>query len=126
MSILISILTQIILLVLVVRVIFFLLDRVIEAYRKIRAIYQPKWGEIQKSKKSKDKWNQRFSQIRRKASNSSSFSGREWKKLLLKVQGDIPTAERLINHLKIKHPGKSDRWYIEKAIFDLERDKGHY
>ena len=107
-------------------VIFLLLDRVIKAYRKIRSTYQPNWKKTQESRKSSNKWNQRFSQIKRKASNNSSFSGREWNKLLLKVQGDIPTAERLINHLKIKHPGKSDNWYIEKAIFDLERDKGHY
>ncbi|BAZ86948.1 hypothetical protein [Dolichospermum compactum] len=126
MSILILILTQIIFLLLVLRVIFSLLDRVIEAYRKTRSIYQPKWGEMQESKKSRDKKNKRLSQIKRQSSNSSSFSGRQWNKLLLKVQGDIPTAKRLINNLKIKHPGKSDRWYIEKAIFDLERDKGRY
>jgi len=126
MGILILILTQIIFLLLVLRVIFLLLDRVIEAYGKIRSIYQPKWRKKQKSRNSSNKWNQRFSQIKRKASDNSSFSGREWNQLLLKVQGDTPTAERLINNLKIKHPGKSDKWYIEKAIFDLERDKGRY
>ena len=126
MGILILILTQIIVLLLVLRVIFLLLDRVIEAYGKIRSIYQPNWRKTPASRKSSNKWNQRFSQIKRKASNNSSFSGREWNKLLLKVQGDISTAERLINHLKVKHPGKSDKWYIEKAIFDLERDKGRY
>jgi hypothetical protein len=49
-----------------------------------------------------------------------------WKQLLRKLNNENTTAERLINHLMIKYPGQSDRWYLEKAIFDLERDKGRY
>jgi len=63
------------------------------------------------------------SKVRR--SRSHGLSGL-WHQLLIRVQFDIPTAERLIENLRRKHPGKDDRWYIEKAIFDLERDKGRY
>ena len=44
----------------------------------------------------------------------------------LKLSGDTSTTERIISQLRGKHPGHTDRWYIEKAIFDLERDKGRY
>jgi hypothetical protein len=55
-------------------------------------------------------------------SNSPGLSGL-WHQLLIRVNFDVPTAERLISNLKWKHPGKSDRWLIEKAIYDLERDR---
>lgn len=28
-----------------------------------------------------------------------------------------------LNKLKTKTPGKTEEWYLEKIIFDLERDK---
>ena len=31
-------------------------------------------------------------------------------------------ARRLLEQAKFKYPGKSDRWYVEKIIYDLERD----
>ena len=38
------------------------------------------------------------------------------------VRGDKKLARRLLNSAKFKYPGKSDRWYVEKIIYDLERD----
>lgn len=32
-------------------------------------------------------------------------------------------ARRLLEQAKFKYPGKSDRWYVEKIIYDLERDR---
>jgi hypothetical protein len=58
-------------------------------------------------------------------SKSHGLSGL-WHQLLIRVNFDIPTAERLVANLQRKHPGKNDKWYIEKAIWDLERDKGRY
>ncbi|MTJ11839.1 hypothetical protein FJR11_04355 [Anabaena sp. UHCC 0187] len=142
MSNLIVILTQIIFIVLVLRVIFSQIDRVVAAYRKRKSNTsnvdtprskvgstrpdKPRWGKIQKSRQVRDERNKRLSQLNRQASSKSRLSGHSWNQLLTKVQGDTATAERLINHLKIKHPGETDRWYVEKAIFDLERDKGRY
>ncbi|EGD50939.1 hypothetical protein SAMN04244560_02886 [Thermoanaerobacter thermohydrosulfuricus] len=28
-----------------------------------------------------------------------------------------------IQRLKVKYPGRTEKWYIEKVIFDLERDR---
>ncbi|WP_234301176.1 hypothetical protein [Sphaerospermopsis aphanizomenoides] len=46
-----------------------------------------------------------------------------WHQLLVRLQFDISASERLVNSLRLKHPGKSDRWLIEKAIHDLDRDR---
>ncbi|MEO1431878.1 MAG: hypothetical protein AAFV71_23015 [Cyanobacteria bacterium J06633_8] len=43
------------------------------------------------------------------------------RKLLNLVHRD--TADRLINSAKRQHPGKSERWYLEKVIYDLQRGR---
>lgn len=53
---------------------------------------------------------------------SPGYAG-AWHQLLRLVQFDVATAERLVSGYQRKHPGKPDRWYIEKAIYDLERDR---
>jgi hypothetical protein len=45
------------------------------------------------------------------------------KELLRLVGGDSKTANRLIAGLKKSHPDKSINWTVEKAIYDLERDR---
>lgn len=69
--------------------------------------------EIQKAREARDK---------QKSLNTRLSKNREWHQLLIRVKFDIPTAERLIEGLRRRHPDKSDRWLIEKAIYDLERD----
>ncbi len=44
--------------------------------------------------------------------------------LLNLLQGDVPTAKRLLQYQRRMHPGNSDNWYLEKVIWDLERDRG--
>ncbi len=44
-------------------------------------------------------------------------------KLLKLMHGDHQGAERLIQQAKLKYGGKSEDWYCEKVIFDLERDR---
>ena len=39
------------------------------------------------------------------------------------LQGDTATAKRLLRQQRRNHPGKSDNWYLEKVIYDLERDR---
>lgn len=39
------------------------------------------------------------------------------------LRGDIAVAKRLLRQQRQKHPGKSDNWYLEKVIYDLERDR---
>ncbi len=45
------------------------------------------------------------------------------KQLLLLVGGDRNTANRLVAGIKKSHPDKSINWILEKAIYDLERDR---
>ncbi len=42
---------------------------------------------------------------------------------LLNLCGDYPTALRLLQNCRLRHPGQSRTWYFEKAIWDLERDR---
>ncbi|MEA5470546.1 hypothetical protein [Spirulina sp. 06S082] len=44
--------------------------------------------------------------------------------LLKALQGDAKLAERLLDQARLKYPGKSERWYIEKVIYDINRDRG--
>lgn len=48
------------------------------------------------------------------------------KKLLLLLHDERALANRLLNQVKLKNPHKSVDWYVEKVIYDLERDRGGY
>ncbi len=43
---------------------------------------------------------------------------------LFALVGDTATANRLVEQLKQNHPGMSENWYWQRAIADLERDRG--
>jgi hypothetical protein len=43
--------------------------------------------------------------------------------LLQAVKGDKALAKRLLNHARERHPGKSEKWYAEKVIYDLRRGR---
>lgn len=53
---------------------------------------------------------------------SPGYSGL-WHQLLIRVQFDIATAERLLYQCQQRYPHKNERWQIEKVIWDLERDR---
>ncbi|MDP8966378.1 MAG: hypothetical protein M3O33_20810 [Cyanobacteriota bacterium] len=55
--------------------------------------------------------------------NQSSNPGDIDRSLLEAVKGNKGLAKRLLNQAKDKYPGKSERWYVEKVIYDLERDR---
>ena len=44
-------------------------------------------------------------------------------KLLSLVNGDRHSVKKIINNIKQKYPGKTELWYWEKAINDLEKDR---
>jgi len=46
------------------------------------------------------------------------------KKLLTLLHNDTDTANRLVAQAKRKDATRSINWYVEKAIYDLERDRG--
>ena len=47
-------------------------------------------------------------------------------KLLRLVGGDGATAARLVERERQKNPGMPENWYWEKAIYELERDRGFW
>jgi hypothetical protein len=46
-----------------------------------------------------------------------------WHKLLTLVQGDTDAAERLIKYEQSRNPDRSIDWCVEKAVWQLERDR---
>lgn len=71
------------------------------------------------------KW-QRLNKPRGKLSRSyfTDPRNRQLQRELLKLlRGEVDTAERLLQQQRRLHPGKSDRWYLEKVIYDLKRDR---
>ncbi len=45
------------------------------------------------------------------------------RKLLRRLHEDARVADRLISQATVKYPGKAPDWYVEKVIYDLERDR---
>lgn len=48
------------------------------------------------------------------------------KKLMRLLHDDRDTANRLVSQVKMKNPNRSIDWYVDKVIYDLERDRGAY
>ena len=48
------------------------------------------------------------------------------RQLLRLVHDDRALAERLFTQATLKHAGNSPNWYVEKVIYDLERDRGKF
>lgn len=44
-------------------------------------------------------------------------------RLIARLDGDINTAEQLIEQARQNYPGMSEDWYIQKAIDDFEGDR---
>jgi Tfp pilus assembly major pilin PilA len=42
--------------------------------------------------------------------------------LLQATKGNKALAKRLLEDAKLRYPGKSERWYLEKVLYDLQRD----
>jgi tetratricopeptide (TPR) repeat protein len=61
--------------------------------------------------------------------NTSTFDSRKAtysllrQRLLIMVGGYWDMAQRLIDNEKHYHPGMSEEWYLEKVIYNLERDR---
>lgn len=43
--------------------------------------------------------------------------------LIEMLRGDIGAAKRLLAQQRRNNPGRTDNWYLEKVIYDLERDR---
>lgn len=49
-------------------------------------------------------------------------SGKVRNRLLGLLKNDQAAVDRLLEQVQIEHPGKTDKWYWEKVLWDLERD----
>lgn len=56
--------------------------------------------------------------------NFYSANPRLQQQLLRLLHEDRGAAVRLMSQAQQKYPGRSPNWYIEKVIYDLERDRG--
>lgn len=53
-----------------------------------------------------------------------SANPRLQQKLVRLLHDDRDAASRLVAQAQVRHPGKSPNWYVEKVIYDLQRDHG--
>lgn len=83
--------------------------------------------EITKNKKNSKVNLKRFVQISNKQKSDKFLDrvncDRLKKRLLLMLNGDRGTYERLLKATQGKYPNKNQSWWLEKIIADLERDK---
>jgi hypothetical protein len=52
-----------------------------------------------------------------------NINPREWQELLVLLQGDTATANRLLDAEQRRHPDRSISWCLEKAVWQLKRDR---
>ncbi|HEY9736542.1 MAG TPA: hypothetical protein V6D06_09675 [Trichocoleus sp.] len=52
-----------------------------------------------------------------------SVQGSTRRLLLRLVGGNRATVERLLLQVRQRYPGRSEQWYWEKAIYDIQRDR---
>jgi hypothetical protein len=48
------------------------------------------------------------------------------RRLFTLLHEDREAAKRLLTQAKFRYPNKTADWYVEKVIYDLERDRGGY
>ena len=54
--------------------------------------------------------------------NKRSDQGSVPAHLLQAVKGDRALAHRLLQGARLKYPDKTEKWYVEKVIYDIQRD----
>lgn len=64
-----------------------------------------------------------WSLFRKASRRTQKASPRLANRLLVLVNGDTATARRLLRNVNRSNPGRSVDWCLEKAIYDLERDR---
>lgn len=62
-------------------------------------------------------WNKWWQEYR-----ESDRSNKLHHKLMLLLHGRADTAQQLVNLEKVKHPGQLGSWYLDKVIYNLERE----
>ncbi|NER78638.1 MAG: DUF2905 domain-containing protein [Leptolyngbya sp. SIO1D8] len=60
---------------------------------------------------------------RRVRSHSAGIVPNHLMRELDRLTRDRRVSERLIERVEFNHPGRSRRWCVEKAIYDIQRDR---
>lgn len=90
-------------------------------YQVIRSLASGEWLKLRHTYQRLQR-HKFHSKMTRLSYTSPGLSGL-WHQLLIRVNFDIDTAERLIQDLRRKYPNKEDRWYIQKAIWNIEAER---
>lgn len=62
--------------------------------------------------------------IYKKSRNEVNLLKRRYRQLTFLSPSEVDKSLQLqIDRLKSKYPGRSEKWYLEKVIYDLERDR---
>ncbi|MCC5635775.1 hypothetical protein LC593_07890 [Nostoc sp. CHAB 5844] len=91
---------------------------VLQTHQKTSRQYYPKKTSIHQHK---DKTILSF--LIPRPSSGRNIHHPQWRKLLRLVHGDVATANRLIDCERRKNPDRSLDWCIDKAIWQLQRDR---
>jgi uncharacterized protein HemX len=67
--------------------------------------------------------NQQQTQSKQNSPSTVTVSPKLESKLMARLQGDRALAERLLSQVRRKYPGKTETWYWEKVIGDLDSDR---
>ena len=59
----------------------------------------------------------------RRVTVNKNINRREWQELLVLLQGDVATANRLLEAEQRRNPSRSISWCLEKAVWQLKRDR---
>lgn len=84
------------------------------------------WFEIQKQKRRRKRGSivLRSPKSGRSPQSQKSTKDSSTKRQLIRLlHGDRQAVERLISSAQMNQPGKSQKWYEEKVLHDLDRDR---
>ncbi|UBF28331.1 hypothetical protein K9N68_10870 [Kovacikia minuta CCNUW1] len=68
-------------------------------------------------------WHLKNAQQQAKSQPSNLVDPKQMGQLLERLRGDRSAANRLIENMRSRYPGKSDKWVLDKVMYDLERDR---
>ncbi len=61
--------------------------------------------------------------VKQKMAESKPSSNASRRKLYQLLKGDVDQARRLVRRIRVSNPDRSEQWAVDKAIYDIERDR---
>jgi hypothetical protein len=101
---------------LVLDILFWILDRILKFFGIERERTYEEMREIFKR-------NSKYKMYNKVMKSNSPGLQALWHQLMIQSDFNIAKAEKKINRVRFFHPFKNDRWLLEKAVNDLDRDR---